>query len=104
MHMEHMTVPVESLLAMATAITAIVGLMATLVRDNRTRAREREEDVEARAKTDVKLDVVARDVREVKTGLDRLDGRVDALARDSDRLDERVTSVEKRVEKLEDRI
>ncbi len=102
--MEHMTVPVESLLAMATAITAIVGLMATLVRDNRTRAREREEDVEARAKTDVKLDVVARDVREVKTGLDRLDGRVDALARDSDRLDERVTSVEKRVEKLEDRI
>lgn len=104
MHMEHMTVPVESLLAMATAITAIVGLMATLARDNRTRAREREEDVEARAKTDVKLDVVARDVREVKTGLDRLDGRVDALARDSDRLDERVTSVEKRVEKLEDRI
>lgn len=104
MNMEHMTVPVESLLAMATAITAIVGLMATLVRDNRTRAREREEDVEARAKTDVKLDVVARDVREVKTGLDRLDGRVDALARDSDRLDERVTSVEKRVEKLEDRI
>lgn len=102
--MEHMTVPVESLLAMATAITAIVGLMATLVRDNRTRAREREEDVEARAKTDVKLDVVARDVREVKTGLDRLDGRVDALARDSDRLDERVTSVEKRVEKLEDKI
>ena len=102
--MEHMTVPVESLLAMATAITAIVGLMATLVRDNRTRAREREEDVEARAKTDVKLDVVARDVREVKTGLDRLDGRVDALARDSDRLDERVTGVEKRVEKLEDRI
>ena len=100
--MEHMTVPVESLLAMATAITAIVGLMATLSRDNRTRAREREEDVEARARSDVKLDVMARDVREVKASLDKLDGRVDKLASDSERLDTRVTGLESRVSRLED--
>lgn len=101
--MDQMTLPVESLLAMVTAVVAIAGLMATLSRDNRTRAREREEDVEARAKTDVKLDVMARDVREVKAGLDRLDGRVDKLATASERLDERVGKLEQRVERIEDR-
>lgn len=101
MHMEHMAVPVESILAMVTAVVAIAGLMATLSRDNRTRAKEREEDVEARSKADVKLDFVARDVREVKSGLDRLDGRVDALARDSARLEERVGRIEERMDGLE---
>lgn len=100
--MDQMAMPVESLLAMATAVVSIAGLMATLSRDNRTRAREREEDVEARARSDVKLDVMARDVREVKASLDKLDGRVDKLASDSERLDTRVTGLESRVSRLED--
>lgn len=100
--MPNVDMPIESLLAMVTAVVAIAGLMATLSRDNRTRAREREEDVEARARSDVKLDVMARDVREVKASLDKLDGRVDKLASDSERLDTRVSGLESRVSRLED--
>ncbi|MDY3130008.1 MAG: hypothetical protein SOW20_08330 [Berryella intestinalis] len=97
-----MEMPVESLLAMATAVVSIVGLMATLSRDDRARIRDREDDARSRARTDAKLDMVVADVSEMRGGMERVDAKLDKLMIEQTRLDARIGNVEKRLDRLEE--
>ncbi|MDY3129508.1 MAG: hypothetical protein SOW20_05755 [Berryella intestinalis] len=99
--MPNVDMSIESVLAMATAVVSIAGLMATLSRDDRARVRDREEDARSRARTDAKLDMVVADVSEMRGGMERVDAKLDKLMIEQTKLDTRLGHVEKRLDRLE---